>query len=730
MKITLIKGADPGFSKLANLIGNHERFGISLVTGIDEANIQTLLDSQSDATVIDLTSPSKHAMDVLQKIKSSGYAGRLYILSDSKDQEFLTACNSLTVSGLFNSEQRVDACFQRLQDMLPPVPQNEVRRLDTLSRLNLANTPNQREFDDISSLAKNITNSPISLVTVVDKDCQWFLSRHGLDLSQTSRSISFCAHAIVGSELLEIKDTMSDWRFKDNPLVVGKPNIRYYAGVPLILDSGEAIGTLCVLDVVAKELSSIQKTALRTLARSVVNEIELIRKIAKLHQALERSITLESQLTAPPALDPLTHLPNRSTLVDRLNQQLLTTKRYPKKVAVLLINLDHFSVINNTLGSTAGDDAIAQVASHLKSHLRASDTLARLGFDEFAAVIPDIHSADDALLVSKKMLKAINQTANLNGHHYLIKGSIGISLFPDHGNETETLIQQSHLAVQYAKESGGNCCKLYSEDLGRDSKDLLILETNLLEAIARNEIVAFYQPKIDLISGALTGVESLARWQHPKLGLIDPDQFIPLAESRGHIQGIGKHMLHLALTQILKWDADGLAVPKIAVNVSPLELREGFSSHIINTLAHLNVSPSRLELEITESMLTPNNRNTIDSLKTLRDAGVTISIDDFGSGYSSFGQIRRMPVDAIKIDRSFIKDLGGNESSTEIVRAISTMAQCLNLGTIAEGVENSEQILILKQIGCKEIQGNLITPPISPPNFEKWAMGHLPFTFS
>ena len=729
MKIALIKGIDPGFSKLGNLIGNHERLDISLVTSIDEIDIQTLLDSQADAVVIDLTHPIELGMDVFRNIKSSGFAGRLYILSESKDEKFVTECRSLGVSGLFNSEQRVDACFQRLQDMLPPIPQNEVRRLEVISRLHLANTPNQREFDDVTNLARNITNSPISLVTVVDKDSQWFLSHQGLDVHETSRSISFCAHAIIGSELLEIKDAMCDWRFKDNPLVVGNPNIRHYAGVPLILDSGEAVGTLCVFDIVTKELTSTQKTALRTLARSVVNEIELLRKIAKLNQTLERNVSLESQISAPPALDPLTHLPNRSTLVDRLNQQLLLTKRHPKKVAVLLINLDHFSVINNTLGSTAGDEAIAQVASQLKNHLRASDTLARLGFDEFAVVLPDIHSAEDAMLVSKKMHKALNQTANLNGHHYLIKGSIGIALFPDHSDKSETLIQQSHLAVQSAKQSGGNCSKLYTEDLGKDSRDLLILETNLLEALGRNEIVAFYQPKINLTTGELTGVESLARWQHPTLGLIDPDQFIPLAESRGHIQGIGKHMLHLALTQILKWDADGLAIPKIAVNVSPLELREGFSKHIIDTLARLNVNPNRLELEITESMLTPNGRNTIDALKTLRSAGVTISIDDFGSGYSSFGQIRRMPVDAIKIDRSFIKDLGSNESSTEIVRAISTMAHCLNLDTIAEGVEETEQIRILKEIGCKELQGNIITPPISPPDFEKWAKNHLPFKF-
>lgn len=725
MNIVIVEDSELISSQIRRVLGQEPRIHILGVAAEESAAIELILSTRPDAVLLDLCLSPGSGIAVLRKMREANIGSRVFVLTNNTEEAIRLQCEALGISGFFDKSAAAEECFKRLYDLLPALPSNEEGRLQALYETRLLDSPEQEEFDAIARLARDLTDTPIALVSLVDKDRQWFLSHQGLEDRQTSRSIAVCAHTIHGVELLEVPDMACDARFIDNPLVVGAPNIRFYAGVPLIVPSGQVLGTLCVLDTVARKLTDRQSTALKTLAHSVVAEMELRRKMTGLECEVERRRVAEEQVLDLATRDMLTQLPNRMALHDRLGQQLRQSARDGSKFAFLFIDLDRFKLINDSLGHEAGDQALAEIAQRLSATLRDSDTVARLGGDEFAAILCNIRDAGDALALAQKVNLALKQPALLCGTELHYDASIGIALYSDHADNGHDLIRKADLAMYQAKREGGGCSVLFSDTLEVNASQLLSLESELEMGLQRNEIVAWYQPQIALDGSGISGVEALARWQHPRLGLLGPGEFIPFAESRQLIHRIGLRMMDLALGQLAQWDAQGMHIPVVAVNISQSEIKPGLVDAVRRALARHQIAAHRFEIEITESVLSPDHRGAIAVLQQLRELGVRISVDDFGSGYSSLGQLRKMPIDALKIDRSFVTDIPGNDTDCAIVTAIVQMARSLGLHVVAEGAEHANQLPQLRAMGCDSVQGFVHTRPLAPKDFAPWRQAFL-----
>ena len=416
--------------------------------------------------------------------------------------------------------------------------------------------------------------------------------------------------------------------------------------------------------------------------------------------------------------DALTDLPNRTLFHDRLQQSLIQAQRNHEQVAVMFLDLDRFKVINDTLGHSVGDLLLQAVAQRLGNCMRQGDTVCRQGGDEFVILLPKINHAEDAALVAQKALDAIAQPFQLDGHELHISSSIGISFYPNDGGNPETLMKHADVAMYRAKELGRNNFQFYFASLNARSLERLALETSLRRALEHGELELYYQPLVDTKDGALVGMEALLRWHHPELGLIYPGQFIPLAEETGMIVAIGEWVLRTACTQAQAWFNQGFGRLRMSVNLSARQFRQSdFAGHVREIFALTGFDPHCLELEVTESMLMHNIDENIITLNELKSMGISIAVDDFGTGYSSLSYLKRLPIDTLKIDRSFVGEVTGNRDDEAIVEAIISMAQSLSLRVIAEGVEKSEQRDFLQLQQCDEMQGYLFSYPLPAGEF-------------
>lgn len=410
--------------------------------------------------------------------------------------------------------------------------------------------------------------------------------------------------------------------------------------------------------------------------------------------------------------DPLTALPNRTLFADRLEQSLKQGRRDGWSVALLFIDLDDFKHVNDSLGHLTGDRLLASVAARLKSCIRAADTLARLGGDEFAILLPGLKDPEASRVVAQKIQKSLTTPFTVNGRELFVSASIGISLYPLDGDDGETLIRYADTALYHAKEQGKNHHQFYHAELGRRIAERLNLESALHQALDHHEFVLYYQPQIDLRTGQVVGLETLIRWQRPGGELTEPNQFIPLAERTGLIHAIGQWVLGEALTQRRTWQAKGLPPMRMAINVSGVQLNQGrMEDAVIEALRAAGVDGQWLDLEITEGALIRRVRRTKALLRRLKGVRVGIVIDDFGTGYSSLASLKYLPLDRLKIDHSFIRDIPGDRNNEAITRAIIALGHSLNLEVIAEGVETATQLQFLKANGCHAIQGYYISPP-------------------
>ncbi len=411
--------------------------------------------------------------------------------------------------------------------------------------------------------------------------------------------------------------------------------------------------------------------------------------------------------------DPLTGLPNRFTLEARLEQSLADARRHGNKVAVMFMDLDRFKTINDSLGHAVGDSLLMEIAHRLRAAVRESDTVARLGGDEFVVVLPDVEGANDAAHVAGKIIEEVARDLRVGPHELHTSASIGISLFPDDGESVPAVMQNADTAMYHAKAIGRNNFQFFAAAMNRAATERLELERKLRQAVANQEFELHYQPQFALAADRVTGVEALLRWRHPEDGLIPPDRFIPIAEETGLIVGIGDWVLENACLQLRAWLDQGLPALRMAVNLSTRQLRQReFPQRVAAILAGSGVPAQLLELEITESGVMEHPEEAIQTLHALNDMGVTLAIDDFGTGYSSLSYLKLFPIDRLKIDRSFVRDIERDPDDAAIARGTIALAHSLGLQVVAEGVETAAQLDMLATDGCDEVQGYFFSRPL------------------
>ena len=420
--------------------------------------------------------------------------------------------------------------------------------------------------------------------------------------------------------------------------------------------------------------------------------------------------------------DNLTNLPNRVLLSDRFSKALEYAKRHQEKLAVFYIDLDHFKMVNDSLGHTIGDQLLIEVAGRLISIMRAQDTVARIGGDEFVILSPTTDE-QGAAHIAQKILTSISQPIYIDSHHIISTTSVGIAIYPNDGQDIDTLSKHADDAMYQAKKSSRNTYQFFAPEMQVHSIRTLELSNALYMAIASEQLELHYQPQHCIKSGKLIGAEALIRWVHPELGNISPGEFIPIAEDNGHIIQIGEWVLNSALLQMKAWLAEGLDIPQVAVNLSAVQFRNpNLLSKIESILITHNVSPKYLEIELTESVAMGNAKNSINFINNLNKMGIRVSIDDFGTGYSSLSYLKRFNVYKLKIDQSFVRDLTIDEDDKSIIASIINLAKSLGIRTIAEGVETAEQLEFLEENGCDDVQGYLFSKALPASDFTQYML--------
>jgi len=471
-------------------------------------------------------------------------------------------------------------------------------------------------------------------------------------------------------------------------------------------------------------LKALQSGARGYLLRSELNPRLLIttlgaaleshRMILQLNTARERARHLATH-------DQLTGLANRALFHDRLSQAVAAARRSRQKIAVLFVDLDGFKSINDTLGHAVGDGLLRGIARRITSCLRETDTAARLGGDEFAILLTNLGTELDASMVARKLLATLGEPLQFRQQSTTIRCSVGIASFPRDAQDAEALLKRSDTAMYHAKQRGGNRFDFYSEDMNAAIQRRVALEERLRTALDQNEFLIHYQPQFDLTRGRIIGAEALLRWKHPELGLVAPGHFLPIAEETGLIVPLGDWILRTACEQNARWNKTGHRGLRVSVNVSSQQFLEpGLADVVKSALDESGLAPISLELEITESSLLRDVEVTVNTLRRLKDLGVRLAIDDFGTGYSSLAYLKRLPIDVLKIDQSFIRSLTTDPADATITQTIVQLAAGLNLTTIAEGVETLEQLLLLGSYGCSRMQGFLFGKPAPAQVFERW----------
>jgi len=460
-------------------------------------------------------------------------------------------------------------------------------------------------------------------------------------------------------------------------------------------------------------------TATRDSRGKLENYVSLFSDITK---RKENEVRIQFQAN----YDSLTGLANRTLFGDRFSQALKHAQREKHQVALLYLDLDGFKHVNDTLGHSKGDALLKEVATRLVSSLRKSDTVARLGGDEFVILMPDGNSIKHIEHMAMKVQESISVPYSLDGHDAFVSASIGITVYPDDGEDTETLMRKADSAMYKAKASGRNNFQFFTVEMDKKAQQRRELEHDLRRALEHDEFSVYFQPVMDVSKSCIAGAEALIRWHHPEKGLIPPNDFIPLAEDIGLIVPIGEWVLRQACLEAVKWHQQYHNAPRVAVNLSSHQFQRGSIFNLTKEiLAETGLSPQQLILEITESVLISDDVATLTQLQALRGLGVDLSIDDFGTGYSSLSYLKKFPITALKIDRSFVMDVTTNQEDEVLIKAIVSMAKSLNLKVVAEGVETNEQVNLLQQIDCQYIQGYFYSKPLPKDDFLSYCQQRL-----
>jgi diguanylate cyclase (GGDEF)-like protein/PAS domain S-box-containing protein len=495
--------------------------------------------------------------------------------------------------------------------------------------------------------------------------------------------------------------------------------------------NGEAIPNL--VDIVLRKDETVHAPPNSILIRRDGFEIPIEDSVAPIHDregqatgavivfrdvSAARSMAL--QMTHSAEHDFLTGLPNRMLLNDRIGQAIAFARRHTKQVAVLFLDLDGFKHINDSLGHPIGDKVLQSVGKRLVDCVRRSDTVSRQGGDEFVVLLSEVERIEDAAVAARRMLQAVAEAHSIDQHDRHVTASIGVSIYPNDGLDAEALVKNADTAMYQAKENGRQSYQFFEPAMNVRAVERQSVEEGLRRALERREFILHYQPKINLRTGAITGAEALIRWTHPTRGSLSPAQFIPVAEDCGLILAIGAWVLREACMQARAWVDAGLPVTTIAVNVSAMEFRDkNFLEGLFAILSETDLDPRSLELELTESILMKRPESTVSILQALRERGVQAAVDDFGTGYSSLSYLRKFPVDALKIDQSFVRQISAAGDDTTLVTAVISMARSLKLRVVAEGVETLEELAFLRAHQCDEAQGYYFSRPVLPQQFAR-----------
>jgi predicted signal transduction protein with EAL and GGDEF domain len=572
----------------------------------------------------------------------------------------------------------------------PLIPLDERERLLELREFAILDTEPDEDYDRLVQLATVLCGTPRGTLTFVDAGRQWYKSRVGVAVREIPRDQAFCAHAILDSDrLLEIADaTQVPW-FDPHIHGAAAPPIRFYAGAPLKTRDGSAIGTLCVMDEVPRSLTLAQRDALNKLAKAVATQLNLRR-----------------QLRIATQTDRLTGLPNWFHFEAQFDAAR------PRKGIVAFIRLKTVSQINSAHGFRVADALIKQTADRLRSFTDGGAFVGRIKRGLFILFFPDADPGEFSARTVPRLAAALQAAYDVNNLALVCPINLGFAAFPSDGNSLDDVVNAADAALQMAIERDEPVA-FFDKSVDNVLSMYYRLEPQLREALREGQFVNYYQPKIDLQTGAITGVEALIRWLHPQRGLVPPLEFVPALEAIGLIGEVGLEAIRRALADWNGWRAAGLLAPRIAVNVAAAQLRhEGFVRELREALQTGGADASALGVEVTESILIGNMEHAIEVLTEVRGLGIPVAIDDFGTGYSSLAYIVTLPIDEVKIDRAFIKKITADPAYRGIVSTCISLAHNLNLRVVAEGVEIEGQASLLRQLGCDQAQGFLYSPPV------------------
>lgn len=593
-------------------------------------------------------------------------------------------------------------------------PGTEEERLYDLYALNVLDTSAETRFDRLTRLIADVFRFPIVLISLVDRDREWFKSAFGWDREQVDRDISFCAHTIESTDgVLLVPDTRLDPRFARNPLVTGEPGIRFYAGVVVYGPAGHPVGTLCVIDRISRTFDEQALSQLRQFAELVQHELHHVRELRRLRAAIEFSVFY----------DPLTRLPNRRLLGERLQHLIELSQRDGRKVVVLLFNIEGLRLINESHGTATGDRILVELAARLRDGCPPGGTAARLEADECALILPapgrDTGCIDT---LAEQIRAALERPFIVDAREHYLNIRIGGSVFPDHGTTPRRLLERAAAAVRVPSDGVHRPVRFVSQADSADISRRIAVESRLRRATERQDFLLHYQPITSLSNNGIVSYEALLRWHDDELGEMAPASFIAVAEQTGMIVPIGRWVVEECCRQLAAWRRAGVAVRPVAVNVEAVQLQDPrFATMVLDNLEAVGTLPELLHLEITELSLVSHGDQVAGNMRALSDARISIYVDDFGTGYASLDYLRRMPIAGLKIDRSFVGGLPDDSQDVTLTRSMIGMARSLGLQTVAEGVETWSQYQFLREAGCALVQGYLLARPMPAD-----AVGRLP----
>lgn len=581
-----------------------------------------------------------------------------------------------------------------------PMPSNERERIAALRRLDILDTAPDAVYDAFTELARSVCGTPIAALSLVDSDRQWFKSILGLPAQQTSRDTAFCAHAILRpGQVTVVPDARLDVRFAANPLVTGMPGIRFYAGAPLLDRDGFVLGSLCVIDCQPRGVDE-----------------EMLAKLSQIAAGASATLQLHGcmrELSRMALVDPLTGLANRAAFDRRLEEACAGPG-----AALLMFDLDRFKGINDLFGHPGGDRALREVARRLRSVARAGDLVARFGGDEFAILCGDGASMEAALAIAGRVHSTLADTFQIDGQVVPLRTSIGVAVAPRHASDAEGLLAATDAALYAAKRAGRGVTRLAlspnaaTQSAPADPAGRMTLHNLLREALLTpgcNPFHLHFQPILDLPSGRVTAFEALVRWTLLDGHRVPPGDFVPVAEQSGLVAHIDRWVLMQACRAARSWpEAWAISVNMSPATVALLDVVE----LVQEALAVSGLPPSRLRIEITETMQVPNPQRMAEAMQALRALGVTVALDDFGNGYASVANLRRFPFNAVKLDRSLAAGLGTDSQALPVLRALLDLTGALGLRAVAEGVETDEQLRLLQGLGVSHMQGYLFGHPV------------------